>query len=147
MKPAAREVAAEEEQHMHPRRRRPSAVFDDVGTDALIEARARWAAATVVLAYMARTGLTSHAEPACPFCDCPVHYVHEIVPFAVAGSNEWTGYECIRCGATHTLADAHPWAILRQADLDRLASRREEEVIAGARRSAGKRWPRRRGTA
>lgn len=89
-------VAAEEEQHFH---------ADEPETDSDMEARARWAAATVILSYMGKGGLTSAAGE-CPHCDCGVLYIHD-GPQSPLITNE-CAYECIRCGATTTMSDHRP---------------------------------------
>ena len=116
-------VAAEEEQHFHP---------DERETDADMEARARWAAATVILSYMTTPGVSSGAG-ACPHCTCPVLYVHT-GPRSTHYTNAWTIYECIRCGASVTMADSHPHVVEYLAEVEqrvRLAEAEKAQATNG----------------
>jgi len=75
--------------------------------DAAMEAHARWAAATVILSYMGKLGVTSAAGD-CPHCGCCLLYLHEPIPYREVRCNFFAAYECVRCGATFLLGDVHP---------------------------------------
>jgi Zn-finger protein len=92
----------------------------------LVERRARWSAATVVLSYMATTGLTSGAGE-CPHCDCPLLYIHETDTGAWhTVGNLGCAYECVRCGATTVMMDHAPHVYDYLVDADKRARQRKE---------------------
>lgn len=68
-------------------------------------------AADLIAELLPPGGLTS-AAGTCPHCDFPLKYIHDGIPFAEAGTNFWTVYECVRCGAQQNLGDSHPYAVL-----------------------------------
>jgi DNA-directed RNA polymerase subunit RPC12/RpoP len=68
-------------------------------------------AADLIAELLPPLGVTSSAR-ACPHCDYPILYIHVGVPYEEAGTNGWIVYECVRCGATRTLADGQAHAEL-----------------------------------